>query len=221
MHGPVVNILFSPGKLRGVVNQKVPVHTQVRRVLHLFIDLAFVLIFEVSASGPDGGQGPVAFDGVEHEIVDFAAVVQRLECSSTILTKPVDPRVPEEKHQVRIHGRIFDVEHIANLTPLSLGTDVFVVLFQLPIDALVSTPIDSLVLSQNQQKLVLLATPHLLDDLRIGHEVEDVQFLRRWLISFFSQILHFEIPLIGFLVNQILLRIPHELPCLGGHCPEG
>ena len=99
---------------------------------------------------------------MENEVVNLSAVVEWLEGPPTVLAQPVHPLVAEEEHQGRIHRRIFDVEHIADVAPGTALAQVFILLSQLPGPTLVSAPIDGLVLSQNKHVLVLLAAPDLL-----------------------------------------------------------
>ena len=89
------NIIFlcvggcAPLEVEDVVLHVVPIFAQILGDVKFLVNFAR-LVLELCAAGPAARQSPRALGGVEHELMDLFARVERADVAAAVLGDPVD-----------------------------------------------------------------------------------------------------------------------------------
>lgn len=80
----------TPSEVEDVALHELPSLTEVLCHVELLVDLARLVIVEVSARRPSGSEGPLPLVGMEVEFVDLLARVEGSQVGATILCDPIN-----------------------------------------------------------------------------------------------------------------------------------
>ena len=80
----------APSEVEDVALHELPCLTEILGHVQLFIDLAWLIIIEVSARCPSGSEGPLPLVGMEMEFVDLLARVEGSQVGATIFCDPIN-----------------------------------------------------------------------------------------------------------------------------------
>mgnify|MGYP001218296232 CR=1 FL=1 len=80
----------APGEVEDVALHELPGVSEVLRDIELLVDLAWLVVVEVSARRPSSCQGPLPLIGMEMEFVNLLAGVECSQVGTAILSDPID-----------------------------------------------------------------------------------------------------------------------------------
>lgn len=123
-----------PIKLKDMVGKKVPVLPKIFCVIHFLVDFTVVLrVNEVRASCIDRSKGVVSLERVVNEVMNLSAVVERLECASTVFGQPINSFIAQEKDKIWVDRRHLDTKHFSDVAGFSMAlSNSEIVLRELP-----------------------------------------------------------------------------------------
>mmetsp|Transcript_29703 Transcript_29703/g.45281 ORF Transcript_29703/g.45281 Transcript_29703/m.45281 type:complete len:288 (+) Transcript_29703:1730-2593(+) len=105
----------TPGEVEHVVLHVLPGGSHVLSRIKLLVDLARLVVSEVFARSPSGGQGPGPLLGMEMELVDALARVEGAEVGSAVLGNPVDALSAGEDDEVVVNWALHDLANFADV----------------------------------------------------------------------------------------------------------